>query len=49
MPKLMDPMIPVLSILAYWASMFGLLGGPGDWISFQGIGIVVSAFVMVGD
>ena len=28
----MDPILPILSILGYWASILGSSGGPGNWI-----------------
>ena len=29
MPRIMDPILPILSILGYWAIILGTLGGPG--------------------
>ena len=29
MAKIMDPILPILSILGYWAIIFGSFGGPG--------------------
>ena len=29
MAKIMDPMLPILSILGYWAILLGSFGGPG--------------------
>ena len=28
-PKMMNPMLPILSILGYWAIILGTFGGPG--------------------
>ena len=30
MAKIMDPILPILSILGYWAIILGSFGGPGD-------------------
>ena len=33
MAKIMDPILPVLSILGYWAIILGSFGGPGSsWL-----------------
>ena len=29
MAKIMDPILPILSILGYWAILLGSFGGPG--------------------
>ena len=29
MAKIMDPILPILSILGYWAVILGSFGGPG--------------------
>ena len=29
MAKIMDPILPILSILEYWAIILGSFGGPG--------------------
>ena len=29
MAKILDPMLPILSILEYWAIILGFFGGPG--------------------
>ena len=29
MPKIMEPILPILSILGYWAILLGTFGGPG--------------------
>ena len=29
MPKKVDVILPVLSVLGYWVIMFGIFGGPG--------------------
>ena len=31
MAKIMDPMLPILSILGYWSIILGSFGGPGIW------------------
>ena len=31
-PKIMDPILPVLSILGYWSIILGSVGGPGRHI-----------------
>ena len=33
MAKTMDPILPILSILGYWAIILGSFGGPGAWVS----------------
>ena len=30
MAKIMDPILPILSILGYWAIILGSFGGPGS-------------------
>ena len=32
MGKIMDPILPILSILGYWAIILGSFGGPGTYI-----------------
>ena len=32
MAKIMDPILPILSILEYWAIILGLFGGPGRYL-----------------
>ena len=29
MPKIMDPILPIVSVLGYWAIIMGSFGGPG--------------------
>ena len=31
MAKIMDPILPILSILRYWTIILGFFGGPGRW------------------
>ena len=31
MAKIMDPLLPILSILGYWAIVLGSFGGPGTF------------------
>ena len=33
MAKIMDPILPILSILGYWAIVLGSFGGPGRILS----------------
>ena len=35
MAKTMDPILPVLSMLEYWAMILGSFGGPGTYYSFR--------------
>ena len=30
MAKIMDPILPILSILGYWSIILGSFGGPGN-------------------
>ena len=35
MPKRIDPMLPILSVLGCWAIILGTFGGPGTWLLFR--------------
>ena len=36
MAKIMDPVLPLLSFLGYWAIILGSFGGPGTWVGQNG-------------
>ena len=35
MAKIMDPILPILSALGYWAIILGSFGGPGKSLSLE--------------
>ena len=36
MPKIIDSILPILSILVYWDIVLGTYGGPGTHLELQG-------------
>ena len=36
MAKTMDPILPILSVLGYWAIILGSFGGPGRGVGGEG-------------
>ena len=32
MAKIMDPILPILSVLGYWSIILGSFGGPGTYL-----------------
>ena len=48
MAKAMDPILPILSLLGYWAIILGSFGGPGLDMILSTAGILVGPLVNPG-
>ena len=49
MAKIIDPILPILSILGYWAMILGSFGGPGNrTIRTQVARVLLFSYVVLG-